>query len=32
MFCGRGGGWDGAVKFKGLRFDWWRDGRFHGLL
>ena len=31
MFCGRGGDWDGAVKFKGLRVGWWRDGRFHGL-
>ena len=28
---GGGGGWDGAVKFKGLTVGWWRDGRFHGL-
>ena len=28
---GGGGGWDGAVKFKGLSVGWGMDGRFQGL-
>ena len=31
MFCGGGGGWDSAVKFKGLSVGWGTDGRFQGL-
>ena len=31
MFWGGGGGWDGAVKLRGLRVGWGTDGRFQGL-